>query len=91
MTFAWAIRPALAGDLKACLAPVRAILVQPFIRSPPDYGKMPGTIILLNGTSSSGKTTLLKTLQAALPEPFLDSGLDRFLWMLPKRYLEPPL
>lgn len=51
----------------------------------------PGTIILLNGTSSSGKTTLLKTLQATLPEPFLDAGLDRFLWMLPKRYLDRPL
>ncbi len=52
---------------------------------------MPGTILLLNGTSSSGKTTLLKTLQATLTEPFLDAGLDRFLWMLPKRYLDRPL
>jgi chloramphenicol 3-O phosphotransferase len=52
---------------------------------------MPGTIILLNGASSSGKTTLLKVLQEALPEPFLDAGLDRFLWMLPKTYLDRPL
>lgn len=51
----------------------------------------PGTIIILNGTSSSGKTSLLVALQAALPEPFLDAGLDRFLWMLPKRYLSRPL
>jgi chloramphenicol 3-O phosphotransferase len=51
----------------------------------------PGTIILLNGTSSSGKTTLLKTLQMVLDEPFLDAGLDRFLWMLPARYLDRPL
>lgn len=56
-----------------------------------DNHLQPGTIILLNGTSSSGKTTLLKALQAALPEPFLDAGLDRFLWMLPKRYLDRPL
>ena len=51
----------------------------------------PGTIIILNGASSSGKTTVLKALQAALAEPFLDAGLDRFLWMLPKRYLDRPL
>lgn len=50
-----------------------------------------GTIIILNGTSSSGKTTLVKALQAALPEPYLDAGLDRFLWMLPMRYLDRPL
>jgi chloramphenicol 3-O phosphotransferase len=51
----------------------------------------PGTIIVLNGTSSSGKTTLVKVLQAALPEPFLDAGLDRFIWMMPRRYLDRPL
>ena len=51
----------------------------------------PGTIIILNGTSSSGKTTLAKALQVALPEPFLDAGLDRFIWMMPGRYLNRPL
>jgi chloramphenicol 3-O phosphotransferase len=30
-------------------------------------------------------------LQDLLPEPYLDAGLDRFLWMLPKRFLERPL
>jgi len=48
----------------------------------------PGTIIILNGTSSSGKSTLLRELQSALSEPYLDAGLDRFLWMLPRRYLD---
>lgn len=51
----------------------------------------PGTIIILNGASSSGKTTLLKTLQNTLEEPFLDAGIDKFIWMLPKRYLDRPL
>jgi chloramphenicol 3-O phosphotransferase len=51
----------------------------------------PGTIIILNGTSSSGKTSMVKALQALAPEPYLDAGLDRFLWMLPKRYLDRPL
>ena len=50
-----------------------------------------GKIIFLNGTSSSGKTTLIRGLQEALEEPFLEMGLDKFIWMLPKRYLNPPL
>jgi chloramphenicol 3-O phosphotransferase len=50
-----------------------------------------GTIIFLNGTSSSGKTTLLKELQQKLDSPFLELGLDKFIWMLPRRYLEQPL
>jgi chloramphenicol 3-O-phosphotransferase/GNAT superfamily N-acetyltransferase len=50
-----------------------------------------GTIILLNGTSSSGKTTLLEALQKSLDEPFLNAGIDKFIWMLPERYLDRPL
>jgi chloramphenicol 3-O phosphotransferase len=50
-----------------------------------------GKIIILNGTSSSGKSSISKTLQEILEQPFLDAGLDRFLWMLPNRYLERPL
>jgi chloramphenicol 3-O phosphotransferase len=49
------------------------------------------TIIFINGTSSSGKTTLVKALQKRLTEPFLDMGIDRFIWMLPSRYLDRPL
>lgn len=51
----------------------------------------PGTIIFLNGTSSAGKTSLLKAIQNIFEEPFLDAGLDKFIWMLPERYLEQPL
>jgi len=50
-----------------------------------------GTIIILNGASSSGKTTLLETLQKTLDEPLLNAGIDKFIWMLPKRYLDRPL
>jgi chloramphenicol 3-O phosphotransferase len=50
-----------------------------------------GTIIILNGTSSSGKTSLLEVLQKRLTEPYLNAGIDKFIWMLPKRYLERPL
>jgi chloramphenicol 3-O phosphotransferase len=49
-----------------------------------------GRIILLNGTSSSGKSTLAKALQAALPDPWLVIGIDTFVFALPKRYLYPP-
>ena len=50
-----------------------------------------GTILILNGASSSGKTSLLRALQNLLDEPFLDAGIDKFIWMLPKRYLDRPL
>ena len=52
---------------------------------------LPGTIIILNGASSSGKTTLLRELQNRLDPPFLEAGIDKFIWMLPKRYLDRPL
>lgn len=52
---------------------------------------MNSTIIFINGTSSSGKTTLIKALQKQLRDPFLDMGIDRFIWMLPSRYLDRPL
>ena len=51
----------------------------------------PGKIIILNGTSSSGKTSIIRALQEILEEPLLDAGIDRFIWMLPKRYLYRPL
>lgn len=52
---------------------------------------IPGKIVILNGTSSAGKTSILLALQTMLPEPYLDAGIDKFIWMLPERYLERPL
>lgn len=49
------------------------------------------TVIFINGASSSGKTSLLKLLQKKFPEPFLDMGIDKFIWTLPGRYLDRPL
>ena len=51
----------------------------------------PGTIIFLNGTSSSGKSTLLRALQVQLSEAYLEAGIDKFIFMLPPRYLNTPL
>jgi chloramphenicol 3-O phosphotransferase len=45
----------------------------------------PGRVILLNGASSSGKSTLARALQAALPEPFLHVSSDHLVGMLPRR------
>jgi chloramphenicol 3-O phosphotransferase len=43
---------------------------------PGDNRLSPGNIILLNGTSSSGKTTIAKALQAIMPEPYYLFGMD---------------
>jgi chloramphenicol 3-O phosphotransferase len=38
--------------------------------------RQPGKIILLNGASSAGKSTLARSLQQELPEPFLHWSFD---------------
>jgi chloramphenicol 3-O phosphotransferase len=55
------------------------------------HGADSGTIVILNGTSSAGKTSILKALQRTLPAPYLDAGIDRFIFMLPSPYLNRPL
>ncbi len=52
---------------------------------------MPGTVIFINGTSSSGKSSIVRALQDRLEPPPLDMGVDRFIFMLPRRYLSRPL
>jgi chloramphenicol 3-O phosphotransferase len=47
-------------------------------------------LILLNGTSSAGKTTLAKALQDALPTPYLLVGIDTVVFALPSRYVNDP-
>jgi chloramphenicol 3-O phosphotransferase len=49
-----------------------------------------GRIILINGTSSSGKTTLVKGLQSTLADLWLEMGIDRFASALPGRVLGQP-
>jgi chloramphenicol 3-O phosphotransferase len=45
-----------------------------------------GSILLLNGTSSSGKTSLAKALQVALPQQYLHVQLNAFRDMEPAGY-----
>lgn len=46
------------------------------------------TAILLNGTSSAGKTTLALALQKAMPEPLLYVSNDKFIFMTPDHVLK---
>jgi chloramphenicol 3-O phosphotransferase len=43
-------------------------------------------IILVNGTSSAGKTTLCRALQAAISQPYLCVGFDDFVFFSGPRY-----
>ncbi len=43
----------------------------------------PGKVIVLNGTSSSGKSSLAKALQSQLNQPYLLCSLDMFWNMTP--------
>jgi chloramphenicol 3-O phosphotransferase len=45
-------------------------------------------IIFLNGTSSSGKTTLALAFQRAMPEPTLYVSVDKFIFMSPDHVLK---
>jgi chloramphenicol 3-O phosphotransferase len=47
-------------------------------------------IVLLNGASSAGKTTLAKALQRRLADPLLAVGIDTVVFALPARWLNPP-
>lgn len=44
------------------------------------------TIIIINGTSSSGKSTIARAVADMLDEPFLCFGIDAFIDMLPEKY-----
>jgi chloramphenicol 3-O phosphotransferase len=44
------------------------------------------TIILLNGISSAGKTSISQVLQRTLNEPYLQVSIDAFEDMLPNRF-----
>lgn len=47
----------------------------------------PGRVVILNGGSSAGKTTLGRSLQSALSDTWLLLGIDLLIWMLPPRMI----
>jgi len=46
-----------------------------------------GRVIIINGTSSFGKTNIVHAIQDLLQDPYLEAWIDKFIWMMPKRYL----
>jgi len=49
-----------------------------------------GSLIIVNGNSSAGKSTVARLMQAELPQPFLLTGLDHFLRHVPESLIGPP-
>jgi chloramphenicol 3-O phosphotransferase len=47
---------------------------------------MIGKLIVLNGTSSAGKTTTARLLQEALEEDFMYISIDNFMQSMPRRF-----
>ncbi|HEY0160099.1 MAG TPA: AAA family ATPase [Thermoanaerobaculia bacterium] len=46
------------------------------------------TVVVLNGTSSSGKTTIARAFQDLAPRPFLNFSIDTILYALPPNVVE---
>lgn len=46
------------------------------------------SVIILNGASSAGKSSIARELQTILPEPYLHIGIDTFIAMMPKKVNE---
>ncbi len=49
-----------------------------------------GRVVVLNGGSCAGKTTLARALQSALPDPWLLLGIDLLIWTLPPEMVDRP-
>ncbi len=43
--------------------------------------------MIINGASSAGKSSLIAEFQEIVAQPYLDVGLDKFIFSLPKKYL----
>ncbi len=50
-----------------------------------------GKIIVLNGVSSSGKTTLAKAIQETFSEPYIRLSIDDFINMMPEKIIKTDL
>jgi chloramphenicol 3-O phosphotransferase len=48
----------------------------------------PGQIIILNGGSSAGKTSLAKAIQNIMPEPYMLLGIDVFWMSMPQKQID---
>ncbi len=49
----------------------------------------PGTVIILNGPSSVGKSSIIKAFQAKQPTPWLGTGIDHlYVGVIPQQWLD---
>ena len=46
----------------------------------------PGNVVLLNGTSSAGKSSIARALQAIMERPYVHTGIDHFLSRVPAKF-----
>lgn len=46
----------------------------------------PGNVVLLNGTSSAGKSSIARALQEIMEAPYLHTGIDHFLRRVPAKF-----
>src|ERR1044071_214555 len=53
-----------------------------------EYARSMATVVVLNGTSSAGKTAIARALQEIAPRLFLDFSIDSILYALPPGILE---
>lgn len=69
----------------------------PARNSPVPSSSGPGDIIILNGTSCAGKSTIAQTIQRIADRPYLSTGNDDFLPMFPLKFvgldksIQPPI
>lgn len=70
-----------------------AIIVTPLIiKSVNKKNKNKGIIIILNGPSASGKSSIQKELASLFDKPYLKIGIDNFfVGVLPEKYIFGPL
>ncbi len=69
------------------IVPVLLVLLSGCIHSS-QSGTPKGTVIILNGTSGVGKSSIQKKLQELFEKPYLKVGIDNFVvGVLPEKYL----
>jgi len=57
----------------------------------PHSDTKPGTVIIVAGTTSAGKSTLCRNIQRSLDDPCIQFGIDNQVEMIAKKYLGVPL
>src|SRR5215213_3924273 len=73
------------GNIIICWAVPRITLLSDFYVLAWRIKMVQGNIIFLNGTSSSGKTSIVKALQEIMDGYYIGTGIDHFLDAAPDK------